>query len=265
MQLRKVLRWGLDSFIRMAGPKGARSGYVVLTPPFFKSQRVLNKTTRAIRRYEVRDDVDLDVVYQTFLEEQYRLNRLARFESIQKRYADIQAAGQVPLIVDCGANIGMSAAYFADQYPKGRIVAIEPEPNNVALARRNCPGVELIQAAVSAEGGRGSVVDPGQGNWGFRIEKNPQGEVDFVSINQLLLRHPDCEPFIIKIDIEGFEGELFSKNTEWLDRFFLVVVELHDWMLPMQGTAANFLAAVSQRKRDFVFFGENVFSISYGA
>ena len=69
MQVRKTFRWALDSFIRMAGPKASRSEYVVITPPFFRFQRVMNKRTRVIMRYEMRDPVDLSVLYQTFLDD----------------------------------------------------------------------------------------------------------------------------------------------------------------------------------------------------
>jgi hypothetical protein len=40
-----------------------------------------------------------------------------------------------------------------------------------------------------------------------------------------------------------------------------MIVELHDWMLPRTANSANFLKAVAARNRDFVFRGENVFSI----
>jgi len=69
-------------------------------------------------------------------------------------------------------------------------------------------------------------------------------------------------PFIIKIDIEGFERELFAANTGWIDRFYLMAVELHDWMLPSQANSCAFLRAVSHFDRDFLFRGENVFSIA---
>jgi len=263
MHLRRTIRWAIDSLVRVLGPEGARSEYVIITPPFLRSQRVLNRRTRTLKRYEVRDRVDVSVLYQTFLDEQYRISRLARCGSIRSRYEHILAAGCVPLILDCGANIGLSAAYFAEQFPEARIVAIEPEPGNAALARKNCPDVELIQAAVSSEAGRGSVHDTGDGNWAFRVQPDASGAVEFVSIDELLNRHPDCEPFLIKIDIEGFEGDLFSKNTKWVDRFFVLIVELHDWMLPMQGTSASFLKTMALRERDFVYLGENVFSIAY--
>ena len=69
-------------------------------------------------------------------------------------------------------------------------------------------------------------------------------------------------PFIIKIDIEGFEEDLFSKNLEWVDLFPLLIIELHDWMLPKSSNSKNFLQAISKLNRDFVYIGENIFSIS---
>jgi hypothetical protein len=39
----------------------------------------------------------------------------------------------------------------------------------------------------------------------------------------------------------------------------IVIVELHDWMLPGQAVARNFLRAISVLDFDFVHVGENVF------
>jgi hypothetical protein len=71
-----------------------------------------------------------------------------------------------------------------------------------------------------------------------------------------------CVPFIVKVDIEGGECEFFSQNTSWIHRFPLLIVELHDWMLPGSANSATFLKAVGDSGRDFVLAGENVFSIS---
>jgi hypothetical protein len=54
--------------------------------------------------------IDLSVLKQTLLEEQYRPSRLARYPSVPKRYDDIRSRGRKPLIVDCGANFELSAA-----------------------------------------------------------------------------------------------------------------------------------------------------------
>jgi hypothetical protein len=50
--------------------------------------------------------------------------------------------------------------------------------------------------------------------------------------------------------------------TSWIDRFPLLVIELHDWLLPGQSTSRNFLREIALRDRDFVYRGENIFSIA---
>jgi hypothetical protein len=70
------------------------------------------------------------------------------------------------------------------------------------------------------------------------------------------------QPFLVKIDIEGAEQDLFSCNVEWIEKFPILIIELHDWLLPSQGTSRNFLKAIAPLDRDFVFFGENIFSIA---
>jgi hypothetical protein len=69
-------------------------------------------------------------------------------------------------------------------------------------------------------------------------------------------------PFLCKIDIEGGERELFAEQTGWIDCFPLLVIELHDWLLPGQGVSRHFLREMAVRDRDFVYRGENVFSIA---
>ena len=80
--------------------------------------------------------------------------------------------------------------------------------------------------------------------------------------NFRLLARGEGAPFIVKIDIEGFEAELFSRNLEWLDRFYVLIIELHDWMLPRQRSSQSFLRAIGALDRDFLYAGENVFSIA---
>jgi hypothetical protein len=109
-----------------------------------------------------------------------------------------------------------------------------------------------------------NLVDPGIGAWGYRVEERTDGGIRMMSINSLVgaPEHQMCEPFIVKIDIEGFERELFSKNTDWVDRFAVLIIELHDWMLPKERSSGNFLSTIAKLDRDFVYVGENVFSIS---
>ena len=69
------------------------------------------------------------------------------------------------------------------------------------------------------------------------------------------------EPFLIKIDIEGGEHNLFSENIDWIDKFKLIIIEPHDWMYPKKNLFNNFLKRISTLKRDFVILNENIISI----
>src|SRR5690606_32260101 len=56
-----------------------------------------------------------------------------------------------PLIVDCGANIGLSTLYFKSQYPQSRIIAFEPDKQNIELLKHNIAinkleNIQIIEA-----------------------------------------------------------------------------------------------------------------------
>jgi len=66
------------------------------------------------------------------------------------------------LIVDGGANIGMSALYFARRFPQARIVSIEPDPANCALLQHNTrdyPQVESLQKGIWSKSGHLLIVE----------------------------------------------------------------------------------------------------------
>ncbi len=96
------------------------------------------------------------------------------------------------------------------------------------------------------------------------MERDEVGDIPLVSVDALVAEraHQDLEPFLIKIDIEGGESELFSQHTNWIDHFPLLVIELHDWMLPGTANSSHFLKATATQERDFVHVGENIFSIA---
>jgi FkbM family methyltransferase len=203
---------------------------------------------------------------QIFLDEDYDLRPLARYGELTEIYSGLVAGGR-PVILDLGANIGLSACYFHLLWPEARIIAVEPDPDNARLLRENVAGFDaiVVEGAAAGKSGRTRIVDS-------QVEKNAVrvtavdcdglGDVEAVSVPDLLQRHGHGgAPFIAKIDIEGGERDLFSGDSAWVDDFPLLVVELHDWLYPGEGTARPFLKAMAERDRDFVYLDENVFSI----
>ena len=256
-------RDGSRQFVPESWPRGTR-------------QRVRDKRELDYLDFEIRrKTTDWSVFTQIFLQEDYRLAGLRQATGIQRRYQDMLGAGDTPLVVDCGANNGLSCAWFSRTYPEAFVVGVEPEIANYGMAVRNTRALGnaiLLNAAVAAHDGVLAVSDPGHGTSGFITTEVPpgisRGTIPAYSIASLIglaaKERPDSHlvPFIVKIDIEGYEAELFGGNTEWIDEVPVIIIELHDWLFPGRHTSESFLKAIAVRQRDFVLRGENVFSIA---
>lgn len=240
--------------------------YVFLSPPYTDKQTVLNRITKARTTFRIRSKSDLSIAKQIFQSEDYRLERLARHPDIRARYEALVNAGKTPLIVDCGGNIGLSSLYFSEHFPKARIVTVEPGDDNFATLSENCRGRNIlpVQAAIAAEASVGRVVDIGRGTAALQVVPDPDGDLVFTTVPELMAQHggEGAVPFLLKVDIEGFEHDLFSRPAPWLDDFYVVVMELHDWMMPGEARSGNFLRAIAPLNRDFVHINENIFSIA---
>jgi FkbM family methyltransferase len=218
------------------------------------------------RPFYLRDGTsDVTVFDQVITRRQYDLRRLKRVSDLVAYLAHRKAGGKAPFILDAGANIGASAMFFADHIQDAVILALEPDAGNFALLSKNIDRryVQPMQTALSSTGGFARIVDPGEGHWGYRTEKQDGSGIPCVTVNDIYAQaEARCFPFIVKIDIEGGEADLFSQNTEWVSRTPLLIVELHDWLLPRTGNSRHFLRCVSQLDRDFVYIGEDIYSIS---
>ncbi|MCI3132413.1 FkbM family methyltransferase [Phenylobacterium aquaticum] len=211
----------------------------------------------------------------------YRLSRhgeVARRDFIDAEYQRLVAAGQTPLILDAGANIGASVLFFAWRYPAARIIAIEPEASNFELLVRNCAGrdqITCLQAALASSDGELQLFDPGRSTDAFRTlgEDEPGehgrslGAIPAYGVETLMARFAaGAAPLLAKIDIEGAERDVFSAHTAWVEAFPAIAIELHDWMLPGKASSAPFLACVGALGRDFINPVESdiVFSLRNG-
>src|SRR5436309_7710065 len=94
--------------------------------------------------------------YFTYVnEEEFRYTYLATFRWGFYRF---RTKTKEPLIIDCGAHIGISLLYFKMKYPQARVIGFEANPDTFKLLEKNIAqnhlsGVELVQAAVSDQEG----------------------------------------------------------------------------------------------------------------
>jgi FkbM family methyltransferase len=209
---------------------------------------------------------DWPVFEQIFLHKEYETDGTRQQDEIVKRYADACASGRSPLIIDLGANVGLSSILFARAWPRATVVAIEPDEGNFQLLEKNVApyrNIEPIQTAIWDNPTNLSIVDSTEQPWMLRLlesEDRTTG-VRAVTVPEILRQHDRSEIFIAKIDIEGAEHELFRSNFQWLDNVDLVIIELHDWLHPGQGGSNNFLRAVMRVDREVLINGENMFCL----
>lgn len=212
-------------------------------------------------------EADVLAIQQCFTEAQYDMPSGAHGALVENIYRDIVASGRQPLIIDCGANIGASVTWLSARYPEAHIIAIEPSSENFALLRRNTAGldVDLRLAGVSSADGRAYLDNPSGTPMEFRITSDPRClEIDVVSVGSLLASKPASaySPFLLKVDIEGGEKGLFEGNTEPINRFPLIILEPHDWLMPGQHTSQEFFRFHVNAGREFCMKHENVASIA---
>ena len=176
------------------------------------------------RLFVRRGSSDLDVFDQIF---------------IQNEYGCLDDLTDVRLVIDCGANVGYSSAYFLSRHPKSRIVAVEPDPENFAMLRRNLAPygsrANSIQAAVWSHPTRLALSESRYRDgreWTRQVrvaEPSDKTHIEGVDIGTLLASSGHDRISILKVDVEGAEAVIFSENyRSWLDKVDVIAIELHD-------------------------------------
>lgn len=165
------------------------------------------------------------------------------------------------VIVDAGANIGIETIRLRHFFPQARILAIEASVENYRVLARNIADdkghVEALNYGVwSSE--LALRLQPGGNNEAFSVRPVEPGEpadLQAISMNEVLQR-VGGEIDILKMDIEGSEYEVFSKNTDWVDHVKAFVFECPDRDHP--GASAQIFRTLAHRPFDTFISGENL-------
>jgi FkbM family methyltransferase len=153
-------------------------------------------------------------------------------------------------ILDLGANIGLSATYFARLFPDAELACVEPAADNLRVLNRNLElnsvRAAIIPAAVDVDDGR-VLLELGERDYGHRVVAQSRSaarsalDVEALSVPTILRRLSWERIGLLKIDIEGHEAALFARDCDWLDRVDAMCIEWH-----VEGGAER-LAALAER------------------
>ena len=146
---------------------------------------------------------------------------------------------EAPLVIyDLGANVGLTMVHLAELFPRASIVGVELQAENISQARRNLAHLRdrcrLVPAAIW----------PDDGVVSYHAERGDEqsaraagrGELDTdvpaLSISTLMRRQGHLRVDYVKMDIEGAEREVLSRNTDWASSVGSIRVEVHDPYTP---------------------------------
>ena len=96
------------------------------------------------------------------------------------------------VIIDCGANIGLTSVYFSNKYPKAKVIAIEPERSNYdTMVRNTCkyPNITCLHKGVWKKSCMLEIIDENVPSWEFMVrESNNKTGISAISIPDLIKR-----------------------------------------------------------------------------
>ena len=225
-----------------------------------KKVLIYDKKNHSFFSHYIRNYSDILTVYEIFSEENYNLKNLKVFNNIQNsliKKKDLKKN----LIIDCGSNIGASSIYFSRLYENSLIVLIEPDIDNFLISKKNAVGENYFyyNNAISNQAAKVGFFKDNLDNRASHVSEENSNKIECLTVDMILnkFKESDYSRFIIKIDIEGYEDKLFESNFYWIDKFKVIIIEIHDWMLPNKSNSKKFLDALSQvmnkyRRRDLI-------------
>lgn len=177
---------------------------------------------------------DINEMEVTFHEKKIRFSSPFWFlHSLNEIFVDevynFQKSTDSHLILDCGANIGLSAIYLKYIFPNAKIVSFEPDKNVFSQLKENLANfklddIELRNTAVWIE--NGFVNFESDHGLGGKINDKTTTSQDVEAI-RLKDYITDKNIFFLKMDIEGAEYKVLQDIENQLKNIENLFIEFH--------------------------------------
>jgi len=176
---------------------------------------------------------------------------------VNKEY-DFNLDNNPLFIVDVGANIGLTSLYFSKKYPKTKIIAIEPDVDNINLLIHNTKEINqiIIEQKALWFHNDGVILEHSYSNDSHFVKGDASSGIktDSITIDKIIEKYSLESIDLLKLDIEGAEKEIFDNNCLWLYKVKTLVIELHDRF--KLGCAMNFFSALNDHNYTLSIHGE---------
>lgn len=164
--------------------------------------------------------------FKVFYKRPYELIKTYEELFLEEIYR-FQTKSEQPVIIDCGANIGLSSLYFKSIYPNATLHAFEPDAVLFQLLEKNTQvndftNTHLHQAAVWIEDTNLSFSSKGSEASHIDLSNQSAHQVKAIRLSSFLSQFEHVD--FLKMDIEGAEFQVVADCLDGLkkvDHFFL--------------------------------------------
>jgi FkbM family methyltransferase len=142
-------------------------------------------------------------------------------------------------ILDLGSNAGFTAVYFSRLFKNATIACVEPMPGNISILKANLllnsVNSFVFEAAAAVENGK-ITMETGDKDYGGKVHHIPFGKtmnngtvtVEGLTVSRMIEKLNWNKIDLLKVDIEGYEGILFTQNNDWLKKVEVIIMEIHE-------------------------------------
>lgn len=175
---------------------------------------------------------DYTVFNQMFVLEEYKtVSSILRI--------NIEFNSKESVLIDAGANIGYATIYLQQKINFDKIICIEPSKGNFEILKKNIELLDLENEALflnralaDKEGVRFNISNDFRDgkDWSFTTKESDSGEIQGITLNEIVKKNNLQEITLLKIDIEGAERFIFQNSTDlsFLKITKVIVLEIHD-------------------------------------
>ena len=187
---------------------------------------------------------------------------LSAFEVVVvKRWNDFSCDKDNPVILDCGANIGISAIHYKQLFPNAHITCFEPDPRACELLRRNLlanhiTDVEVVEKALWTNNGRAEFFSEGADANRIISQPNKARQLTALapSAKQCTVETVRLADYLakgmfdlVKLDIESAEAEVIVDCGDTWRNVSNLVIEFHLTNAKPHDLARSLMALADQQ------------------
>ena len=180
---------------------------------------------------------DIQVYGQVFVKKEY--------EALVEKILAHRKSSDIRFIIDAGANVGFTSLYLQQSFPGAFFLALEPDEKNLEQLKKNFKLNDLnntelhLSGLWSSDGWLQINRDADEGKeWSYYVTASAKPtNLKGISLSTLLDKTEFSLIDILKIDIEGGEKELFSKEetiSPVLKKTRFIAMEIHDHLADRQ-------------------------------